>query len=75
MTVAEYIWAFVLLGGAIAMAVFTVCTWSRGWIRDEDGETHHRSNNPRSFAAMQVLQIVSMIVLLTVGIRALEGWK
>ena len=58
------------------MAAFTVLTWSRGWIRnEEDNETIHRREHPRSFAFLQLLQILSVAVLLFVGLNALGGWK
>ena len=72
----EKLWAYALLAGAVAMAAFTVLTWSRGWIRnEEDNETIHRREHPRSFAFLQLLQILSVAVLLFVGLNALGGWK
>ena len=72
----EKLWAYALLAGAVAMAVFTFVTWRRGWIRnEEDKETVYRKDHPRSFAFLQFLQIVSVAVLLFVGLNALGGWR
>ena len=58
------------------MAVYTVLTWRRGWIRnEEDDETVHRRDHPRSFAFMQLLQVAGVAILLFTGLRALQGWK
>ena len=68
----ERLWAYALLAGAVALAAFTVLTWSRGWIRnDEENEIVYRKNNPRSFAFMQLLQIIGVAILLFTGWRAL----
>ena len=76
MSTLERLWAYALLTGAAAMAVFTVVTWSRGWIRnEEEGEIVYRKDHPRSFAFMQLLQIAGVAILLFVGLRALDGWK
>ena len=76
MSTLERLWAYALLTGAAAMAVFTVLTWSRGWIRnEEEGEVVQRKDHPRSFAFMQLLQIAGVAILLFVGLRALDGWK
>jgi len=49
MSTLERLWAYALLTGAAAMAVFTVVTWSRGWIRnEEEGEIVYRKDHPRS---------------------------
>jgi hypothetical protein len=58
------------------MAVYTVLTWRRGWVRnEEDDEIVYRKDHPRSFAFVQLLQIVGVAILLYVGLRALQGWK
>jgi hypothetical protein len=58
------------------MAVYAVLTWRRGWIRnEEDDETVHRRDHPRSFAFMQLLQVAGVAILLFTGLRALQGWK
>ena len=76
MSTLERLWAYALLAGAVAMAVFTLRSWSRGWIRnDEDNEIVHSKDNSRSFAFLQLLQIVSVAILLYVGLRVLDGWK
>jgi len=76
MSTLEQLWAYALLAGAGAMAVYTALSWSRGWIRnDEDDTIVHRKDHPRSFAFMQVLQIVAVAILLFVGLGALHGWK
>ena len=76
MSTLERLWAYALLAGAAAMAVFAVRSWSRGWIRnDEDNETVYRKDHPRSFAFLQLLQIASVAILLYAGLRVLDGWK
>ena len=76
MSTLERLWAYALLAGAAAMAVFTVVTWRRGWIRnEEDNETVYRKDHPRSFVFLQLLQIGGVAILLWVGLRALGGWK
>jgi hypothetical protein len=72
----EQFWAYALLTGAAAMAVFAVRTWSRGWIRnDEENEIVHRKDHPRSFVFLQLLQIAAVAILLFVGLHALQGWN
>jgi hypothetical protein len=72
----EQFWAYALLTGAAAMAVFTVRTWSRGWIRnDEDDEIVYRKDHPRSFVFLQLLQLAAVAILLFVGLGALQGWN
>jgi hypothetical protein len=76
MSTLEQLWAYALLTGAAAMAVFTVLTWRRGWVRnEEDNETVYRKDHPRSFVFVQLLQIVGVAILLYVGLRGLQGWK
>jgi hypothetical protein len=76
MSTLEQFWAYALLAGAAAMAVFTVLTWSRGWIRnDEEDEIVHRKDHPRSFIFLQLLQIAAVVILLFVGLRTLQGWN
>ncbi|HEX4636363.1 MAG TPA: hypothetical protein VH189_09290 [Rhizomicrobium sp.] len=76
MTILEQLWALFLLGGAAAMALFTLQTWSRGWIRnEEDNETITRKDHPRSFAFLQLLQVLGVAILLYAGLQALHGWK
>jgi hypothetical protein len=76
MSLLEQLWAYALLAGAAAMAMYTVLSWSRGWIRDDEEDTIiYRKDHPRSFAFMQLLQIVAIATLLFVGLGALHGWK
>jgi hypothetical protein len=76
MSTLERLWAYALLAGAVAMAAFTVLTWSRGWIKNEDDdEIVYRKDHPRSFAFAQLLQIAGIAILVFVGLRALDGWK
>jgi len=74
--VLERLWAYALLAGAVVMAVYTLRTWSRGWIHnEEDNETITRKDQPRSFAFAQLLQIISVMILVYAGWRGLSGWK
>ena len=75
MSLLEQLWAYALLAGAAAMAVYTVLSRSRGWIRNEEDEIVHRKDHPRTFAFMQLLQIAAVAILLFVGLDALHGWK
>jgi hypothetical protein len=58
------------------MAVFTLRTGWRGWIRNaEENEIVHRKDHPHSFTFLQLLQIAGVAILLCVGWKALHGWN
>lgn len=75
MTLIERLWPYLFFVAAVAMAVFTAFTSIRGWIKDEDGEIHHRSDGPRAFLFMQALQLASVVLLLFLGVKAFNGWN
>ncbi|HJS45358.1 MAG TPA: hypothetical protein VJ753_03055 [Rhizomicrobium sp.] len=69
MSMLERLWAYALLAGAAAMAVYTVLTWSRGWIwNQEEDEIVYRKDHPRGFAFAQLLQLSSYW-------SSVQGWK
>ena len=76
MSTLEQLWGYALLTGAAAMAVFTVGTGRRGWVRnEEDDEIVYRKDHPRSFVFLQLFQIAGVAILLFVGLGQLRGWK
>ena len=75
MTLLERIWPYLFFAGAAAMVIFMVRTALRGWIKDEDGEVHHREDGPISFMFAQGLQLASVFLLLFLGVKALNGWN
>ena len=76
MSTLEQLWGYALLTGAAAKAVFTVVTWRRGWVRnEEDDEIVYHKDHPRSFVFLQLFQIAGVAILLFVGLGQLRGWK
>ena len=72
----DLLFGYAILAGAVAMVVATVRTARRGWVIDEDGETHRRETAPGLWRTMQVFQLASVAVLVLTGLGVLGylGW-